>query len=254
MDMKEKTAEEIQCCFNDEMARRDAASIVKLVDIAGTVAFALALKAATCSERICEALPETIAEEIRSIARYLGPIRVVDALDAINTIINAAAIMDARTRIWTWKTEASLAVDEEMPLSTYRFVRRFLRLDWEDHTFTVDRDEIFDIVHNDVNPAWKQLMATLDKEEGTDGLIVYWREDVDKTWEGLYIDENLEYPQLPAMDRMHWARGNIFDYIFYTWGEERYNGEDEKYLFLNGSSFRRRDLGQTTPDLIPAVQ
>lgn len=92
--MNEENRTEIQSRFERQMIQCDSSSVTKLVEMAGTVEFALALKLPTCSEQILSLLPDKTAAEIRKISKYFGPIRVVDALDAMESIMLAARILD----------------------------------------------------------------------------------------------------------------------------------------------------------------
>lgn len=123
------------------------------------------------------------------------------------------------------------------PTKEYQFTRRFMALDWENQRFYIVRDEQCIIVDNSLDAAFKQFLASLDAKEGRKGVIDYWRAGFDAIWEGLYVDESLQYPQLAAMYRLHWDGGRAFDFVFYP-EEGRYNGEDERFLFLNGSRLR----------------
>ena len=237
--MRTESADEIQLRFIDEMIRCNVSKLSKIINMAGTVNFALALKIGAARTHIMAVLPAAKAQEIKNIIGYFGPIRMIDAIDAMEEIIYAARILDQLMGEWTEEPETSLVADEGKPLKIYKFKRRYLALNWEKHMFAVVRGEKCEIVHNSLDSAWKQLRNLLDEKESEDGIIDYWQAGVDEIWDGLYIDENLEYPQLASIYRMHWDGGKTFDYIFYS-EEGGYEGENDKFLFLSGSVFKRR--------------
>ena len=92
--MKTESTTEVKQRFIDEMTHRDGATISKIIEMAGTVHFALALKTDAAREYVMAVLPMAKAQEIERIIKYFGPIRMIDAIDAMKEIINAARILD----------------------------------------------------------------------------------------------------------------------------------------------------------------
>lgn len=102
----------------------------------------------------------------------------------------------------------------------------------ENGTYSFLKDEVYEKAADNLNSAHNALIADLNSQEGMDGVIEYLNGFADEEFEGFYADKEMNYPQYPAMMRMH-IKDNIFDYIFYP-ENGKYNGEYDKYLFLGG--------------------
>ena len=125
----------------------------------------------------------------------------------------------------------------------YEFIRRFLKLDKDKRIFTLLKDEKITMNGKDLDTALIKLIEKLDREEGAFGVIPNGgRNDdpfSDESYTGLYPDDRIDLPQLASMDRMH-VKEDEFDYIFYP-EKGRYNGENNKFLYLEGIVYKRLD-------------
>jgi hypothetical protein len=120
----------------------------------------------------------------------------------------------------------------------FNFIRRFLKLDKGDRIFTILKDQEITIEAKDIDSAFLQIIEKLDKEEGTIGVIPDGGR-MTEPYQGLYVDRELSLPQIASMDRMC-MRGDEFDYIFYP-EQGRYNGENNKFLYLSGIIYKGVD-------------
>lgn len=232
--MNAENITEIQSRFEKIVLQREPASVVKIVEMAGTVDFALALKLTTCSKQILSQLPETMAAAIRDISKYIGPTILPDVLDAKERTVLAAQILDA----FQGKVSISPAIDNEKPIKTFHLKRRFLNLDWEQKTYSLAREIEYVIVHNSFDSAWELLRSSLDNEEGTNGVFGRWPlvDYGDRT--GFYFDENLEEIQISSLGRMHWDGGTTFDYL-HPLHEVHDDDEESSFLLLKDVLFRK---------------
>lgn len=122
----------------------------------------------------------------------------------------------------------------------FNFIRRFLKLNKENRKFTILKDEEITLEEKDINSAFIQIIEKIDKEEGTAGVIPDGGR-MTEPYTGLYVDRELSLPQIASMDRMC-VREDVFDYIFYT-ERGRYNGENNKFLYLEGIIYEGIDWG-----------
>ncbi|MDK2803897.1 MAG: hypothetical protein PWR23_901 [Peptostreptococcaceae bacterium] len=120
----------------------------------------------------------------------------------------------------------------------YEFIRRFLKLDKDKRIFTLLKDQKITMKAEDLDTAFIKLIEKLDREEGAFGVIPNGGRN-DDPYTGLYSDDRIDLPQLASMDRMH-VKEDEFDYIFYP-EEGRYNGENNKFIYLEGIVYKRLD-------------
>lgn len=118
------------------------------------------------------------------------------------------------------------------------FIRRYVKLNKENNTFSILYDEKYEIQDHTASAAFDKLIFSLNEREGTSGLVKdCGRNPVGLPYEGMHFDAGLEYPQLHTMERMNYPGGDIFDFLFYTEGGN-YNGENCNYLHLGGTTYR----------------
>lgn len=120
----------------------------------------------------------------------------------------------------------------------FNFIRRFLKLYKEKRVFTLLKNQELIIEGEDIDTAFIKIIKKIDKEEGTIGVIPDGGR-MTEPYTGLYVDRELSLPQLASMERMC-VRDDEFDYIFYP-EQGRYNGENNKFIYLEGIIYKGVD-------------
>lgn len=123
-------------------------------------------------------------------------------------------------------------------MNKHEFIRRYVKLNKENNTFSILYDEKYEIQDHHASTAFDKIISLLNEREGTAGLVKdCGRTPVGLPYAGMHYDADLEYPQLHTMERMNYPGGDIFDFVFYTEGGN-YNGENCNYLHIGGTTYR----------------
>ncbi len=124
----------------------------------------------------------------------------------------------------------------------YTLVRRYFHLDRERLRFSVQRDELVEVLATNIDDAFERAIKEINAREGTVGLVPnQGRTDDDPPYIGLHADRELQLPQLPSMERMH-LDGDSFDILFYPEGG-KYHGDGHDYLHIQGRVFTAASSG-----------